>query len=90
MLSVKKGANMTQNFNNEYRDNLSHLQFKTKKLLELPLTDNVKYALLDYLKNARPKIETNSPFENVIFTSSNIFSFSLLYFFTIFFNSKLI
>ena len=35
------------------------IQFKTKKLLELPLTDNVKYALLDYLKNARPKIETN-------------------------------
>lgn len=32
MLSVKKGANMTQNFNNEYRDNLSHLQFKTKKV----------------------------------------------------------
>ena len=32
MLSVKKGANMTQNFNNEYRDNLNHLQFKTKKV----------------------------------------------------------
>ncbi|MDO5307870.1 MAG: hypothetical protein Q4E83_08935 [bacterium] len=23
---------MTQNFNNEYRDNLNHLQFKTKKV----------------------------------------------------------
>lgn len=34
------------------------IQYKTKKLLELPLTDNVKYAILDYLKNARPKIET--------------------------------
>lgn len=32
MLSVKKGANMAQNFNNEYRDNLNHLQFKTKKV----------------------------------------------------------
>ena len=38
------------------------IQFKKKKLLELPLTDNVKYALLDYLKNARPKIETNCIF----------------------------
>ena len=34
------------------------VQYKTKKLLELPLTDNVKFALLDYLKNARPKIES--------------------------------
>lgn len=34
-------------------------QYKTKKLLELPLTDNVKYALLDYLKNARPNIDTD-------------------------------
>ena len=34
------------------------LQYKTKKLLELPLTDNVKYAILDYLKNARPNIES--------------------------------
>ena len=38
------------------------IQFKTKKLLELPLTDNVKYALLDYLKNARPDFESNHIF----------------------------
>ena len=36
------------------------VQYKTKRLLELPLTENVKYSLLDYLKNARPKI--NSPY----------------------------
>lgn len=35
------------------------IQYKTKKLLELPLTDNVKYAILDYLKNARPEIDTD-------------------------------
>ena len=35
------------------------IQHKTKKLLELPLTDNVKYAIIDYLKNARPEIETD-------------------------------
>ena len=34
------------------------IQHKTKKLLELPLIENVKYALLDYLKNARPNIDT--------------------------------
>ena len=27
------------------------IQYKTKRLLELPLTDNVKFAILDYLKN---------------------------------------
>ena len=35
------------------------IQYKTKKLLELPLTENVKYALLDYLKNARPNIDSS-------------------------------
>ena len=34
------------------------IQYKTKRLLELPLTENVKYALLDYLKNARPNIDS--------------------------------
>lgn len=34
------------------------IQYKTKRLLELPLTDNVKFALLDYLKNARPNIDS--------------------------------
>lgn len=34
------------------------VQYKTKNLLELPLTDNVKFAILDYLKNARPNIDS--------------------------------
>lgn len=40
------------------QDKIELLQYKTKKLLELPLTNNVKYAILDYLKNARPNIES--------------------------------
>lgn len=32
-------------------------QFKTKQSLTLPLLDEVKYPLLDYLKNARPESE---------------------------------
>ena len=35
------------------------IQFKTKAYLELVLTENVKYALLDYIKNARPKYKSN-------------------------------
>lgn len=35
------------------------IQYKTKKLLELPLTDNIKYAILDYLKNARPQVKSD-------------------------------
>ena len=34
------------------------IQYKTKRLLELPLIENVKYAILDYLKNARPNIDS--------------------------------
>lgn len=36
-------------------DRIVFNQFKTKKLLELPLIDQVKYPLIDYLKNVRPK-----------------------------------
>lgn len=36
-------------------DRITLYQFKTKKLLELPLIDQVKYPLIDYLKNVRPK-----------------------------------
>ena len=38
------------------------IQYKTKRLLELPLTDNVKFAILDYLKNARPNVESEYVF----------------------------
>jgi integrase/recombinase XerD len=34
---------------------IEYVQEKTKNLISLPLLDNIKYALLDYLKNSRPK-----------------------------------
>ena len=39
------------------RSLISIEQFKTKQPLTLPLLDEVKYPLLDYLKNARPESE---------------------------------
>ena len=39
------------------RNLISIEQFKTKQSLTLPLLDEVKYPLLDYLKNARPESE---------------------------------
>lgn len=36
-------------------DKIEFIQEKTKNPLQLPLSDNVKYALIDYLKNSRPQ-----------------------------------
>lgn len=38
------------------------IQHKTKNILQLPLSNHLKYALLDYLKNSRPKCEDNHIF----------------------------
>ena len=38
---------------------IEYIQQKTKNLICLPLIENIKYALLDYLKNSRP--ESSSP-----------------------------
>lgn len=35
-------------------EKIEFIQEKTKNSLQLPLSDNVKYALIDYLKNGRP------------------------------------
>lgn len=43
-------------------DKLTIIQYKTKEKLELTLTENVKLAILDYLKNARPDFESNHIF----------------------------
>jgi len=43
------------NFNTK---TIEFIQIKTNALLQLPLLDNIKYALLDYLKNSRPNIES--------------------------------
>ncbi len=51
-------------FNNNI---ISIIQYKTKERLILPLIDDVKYPLLDYLKNVRP-IDTDSDY---IFITKN-------------------
>ena len=40
------------NFDN---NTISIIQYKTKEKLFLPLIDQIKYPLIDYLKNIRPK-----------------------------------
>ena len=37
---------------------LSFIQNKTKKPLELPIMDEIKFAFIDYLKNSRPKCDS--------------------------------
>ena len=39
------------------KNKISIIQYKTNSLLTLPLIDKVKYPLLDYLKNVRPKCD---------------------------------
>ena len=44
--------------NIDFNENkISIIQYKTDNLLTLPLIDKVKYPLLDYLKNVRPKCD---------------------------------
>lgn len=57
---------------------IEYIQEKTKNTICLPLTENIKYALLDYLKNSRPKsslqdifVRHRAPF--VPFTEKNPF-----------------
>jgi site-specific recombinase XerD len=40
------------------------IQKKTKQTLELPLLDDIGWALIDYLKNGRPKTKSDSVFIN--------------------------
>jgi site-specific recombinase XerD len=37
------------------RNTIEFIQYKTKIFNQLPLLENIKYALIDYLKNSRPK-----------------------------------
>lgn len=56
------------------RNTIEFVQYKTKEFNQLPLLENIKYALIDYLKNSRPVCEcetifigrknNNSPFSN--------------------------
>jgi site-specific recombinase XerD len=45
---------------------ISIAQQKTGKLLELPLSDDVGWAIIDYMKNGRPKC-----FNDIVFVSHN-------------------
>lgn len=47
---------------NWMRRTITTIQFKTHKEVYLPITDEVLFALLDYIKNARPKVETPKVF----------------------------
>ena len=44
------------------KNKISIIQYKTNSLLTLPLIDKVKYPLLDYLKNVRPKCDLDYVF----------------------------
>ena len=49
--------------NIDFNENkITLIQFKTDNLLTLPLIDKVKYPLLDYLKNVRPKCDLDYVF----------------------------
>lgn len=39
------------------RNTIEFVQQKTNKALQLPVTEEVKYSLADYLKNSRPKVD---------------------------------
>ncbi len=38
------------------------IQFKTHKSVSLPITDEILFALLDYIKNARPRVDNSNVF----------------------------
>jgi len=53
-LRISDVINLKLNNINFKENNISIIQYKTDKKLVLPLIDEVKYAILDYLKNVRP------------------------------------
>lgn len=44
------------------RDTIEFIQHKTKTFCQLPLLENIKYALIDYLKNERPNSDSEHIF----------------------------
>ena len=60
-LGIRAGDIRNLRFNS-IKWNINTIQFiqeKTKTPLQLPLLENLKYALLDYIKNSRPKSDSN-------------------------------
>lgn len=47
------------------RRTIEFIQYKTKAFLQLPLPENVRYALIDYLKNARPTCKCTNVFVGI-------------------------
>ncbi|MGD0005943.1 MAG: tyrosine-type recombinase/integrase [Anaerolineaceae bacterium] len=63
-------------------------QHKTKRYLQLPLTEEVKFALLDYLKNARPSVTDDQVFIKLRsphkpYSENNHFSDKIKHYFTL-------
>jgi site-specific recombinase XerD len=60
------------------RNTLELIQQKTGNPIQLPLPENIKFALIDYLKNSRPKTDSSFVFirhraPNIPFTKTNVF-----------------
>ena len=47
------------------RGTIEFIQYKTKAFLQLPLPESVRYALIDYLKNARPTCTCTNVFVGI-------------------------
>lgn len=47
------------------RNTIEFIQFKTNVFNQLPLLENIKFALIDYLKNARPACESDLLFVGI-------------------------
>ena len=61
-LRISDVANLKLSNINFNENKISIIQYKTDNLLTLPLIDKVKYPLLDYLKNVRPKCDLDYVF----------------------------
>lgn len=47
------------------RNTIEFIQYKTKIFLQLPLLENIRYALIDYIKNARPACSCTNVFVGI-------------------------
>lgn len=62
------------------KSTIEFIQQKTGNPIQIPLPDNIKYAIIDYIRNARPKSESpyiflrhRAPFESYV--STNVFHY---------------
>ncbi|MBE1557203.1 site-specific integrase [Sporosarcina limicola] len=59
-LGIRSGDIIRMKFSNIHwnRSTIEFIQYKTGDFIQLPLLDNIKYALIDYLKNSRPQSDS--------------------------------